>query len=82
MRLRCEMERGLTCLAPFSFSSHRSLFAPRGMVDIAVDNICSQLFRLVTIEVLMGKSLTGSGSGRYLWALFVSCFDVALRTAG
>jgi len=31
------------------------------------------LFRLVAIEDAMGKSLTGGGSRRYLWASFVVC---------
>jgi hypothetical protein len=38
---------------------------------MAVEKYCPQLFRFVTTEVLMGKSLTGSGSRGYLLALFV-----------
>jgi hypothetical protein len=38
------------------------------------------LFRLVAAEYLMGKGLTGGGSRRYLWASFMECFDVTLRT--
>ncbi len=45
-----------------------------------MENARLQLFRLVAAEYLMGKGLTGGGSRRYLWALFVVCFDVPLRT--
>ncbi len=40
-----------------------------------MENARLQLFRLVAAEYLMGKGLTGGGSRRYLWALFVVGVD-------
>jgi hypothetical protein len=64
---------------PFSFIglSNSSLYSK---VSIPKGNVCLQLFRLVAAEDFMGKGLTGGGSRRYLWALFVVCVDTGLWT--
>jgi hypothetical protein len=73
------MERGL--LAPLHFSLRASPNpSPRSTAGTSPKNVAPQLFRLVAVEYLMGKGLTGGGSRRYLWALFVVRFDVPLRT--
>jgi hypothetical protein len=65
----------------------RSIFLFQGAESFSIEpasipkgNVCLQLFRLVAAEDFMGKGLTGGGSRRYLWALFVVCVDTGLWT--
>jgi hypothetical protein len=72
------MERGQDASLHFPFLVPFN-WLPCTHAGKSLEDNCLQLFRLVAVEYLMGKGLTGGGSRRYLWALFVVCMDLARR---